>query len=175
MSLKEIASYESLQEAEMAKSLLESAGIPAIIEANHSRTVMPYIGEALGQNRLLVHEKDEERASDCLSEFQNLPPLEVQEGSAFSPEYQDAHFLKLMNRALSISVIGSFFFPVVSNLLALSIYRDAFEKYPYQFSLNKKKFVIGMLFNVLVLGAALLLLMSILLHKMKHVIHKLTE
>ena len=67
--------------------------------------------------------------------------------------------------------MGSFLFPVVTYLFALSIYHGALKKYPYQFSLNKKKFVIGMFFNILIIDAALLFLMSMLRHNMNDVSH----
>jgi hypothetical protein len=63
--LETVSTHPNIVEAEMAKSMLEAAGIEAYIHAPHSNALYPGL---LGDIKLQVKASDLERALDALEE-----------------------------------------------------------------------------------------------------------
>lgn len=62
-----VRSCNSMVEAELLKSVLESAGIDAQIPDEHALGINPGLTNALGGVRLLVHDDEFARADEVLS------------------------------------------------------------------------------------------------------------
>ena len=67
--LETVSTHPNIVEAELAKSMLESAGIEAYIHAPHSNALYPGL---LGDIKLQVKASDLERALDALEEGEIL-------------------------------------------------------------------------------------------------------
>jgi hypothetical protein len=66
----EVRNCNWLHEAQLIKSVLESAGIEAMIPDEHTLGVQPLYGAAFGGVRVMVRAGDLSRAIECLSEEQ---------------------------------------------------------------------------------------------------------
>ena len=62
----EVRSSNWLHEAQFIKSVLEGAGIEAMIPDEHTLGIQPLYGAALGGARVLVRAADLSRAIECL-------------------------------------------------------------------------------------------------------------
>ena len=61
-----VQSFATQMEADMAKSALESAGIPVMIQADSAGGLRPHMAWASGGFKLLVREEDEDEARSVL-------------------------------------------------------------------------------------------------------------
>jgi hypothetical protein len=61
-----IQAYATQMEADIAKSALASAGIPAVIQSDSVGGMRPHIGWSTGGFRLLVSEEDEDSSCEIL-------------------------------------------------------------------------------------------------------------
>ena len=162
MNFKVIATFETVMEAETAKSILESAGIQAYVDGGHLGSIMPHTTQAQGGVRLKVRGEDEAKANAYLEEFNesSSEPGEVdfdedaEEESAPSSR-KAANWVK---RATYGAVIGTFLLPLVSNLFSIYLYAEAYKMDRKVFAKNKARVMIGMTFNAVTLGSALFFL-----------------
>jgi Putative prokaryotic signal transducing protein len=63
----EVRNCNWVHEAQFFRSVLESAGIDALIPDEHTLSVQPMYGAALGGVRLLVHAEDLQQAAELLA------------------------------------------------------------------------------------------------------------
>jgi hypothetical protein len=70
-----------LHEALFLKSVLDAAGIEAIIPDEHTVSVQPLYAQALGGIRILVHADDLARAGDILASAE-APPGDFDDGES---------------------------------------------------------------------------------------------
>ncbi len=61
-----IATYVQRAEAMVARSLLESEGMRALVPEEHVMSTMPHLVHAGGGYRLMVRDRDAERAKELL-------------------------------------------------------------------------------------------------------------
>ena len=60
-----------LHEALFLRSVLDAAGIEALIPDEHTVSVQPLYAQAIGGIRILVHQEDAERAAELLDSAEN--------------------------------------------------------------------------------------------------------
>ena len=75
--------YYKQNEAEVAKSSLVAAGIPAVIFHKHINATAPFLGVAVGGMSLMVAEDDLEDATGLLALAQEKPTQLETESEAF--------------------------------------------------------------------------------------------
>jgi len=68
--LVKLTSYEHAHEAHVARNAIESAGLYAALNGEHSGNALSYVGSAIGGVKLYVKKKDEVRARQILNEAQ---------------------------------------------------------------------------------------------------------
>ncbi|TET38561.1 MAG: DUF2007 domain-containing protein [Planctomycetota bacterium] len=84
--LVKVETFEQALEANIARSVLESHGIPSVVADEHVRSVFwsdPYL---FGGVDLLVRESDAERAAEILKEIKPLPYVEDTEDAFYFEE-----------------------------------------------------------------------------------------
>ncbi len=62
-----VKNFSQREEAELAKNLLETEGIKAMVTADDYGGMNPALGWATGGAKLMVREKDKERALEILA------------------------------------------------------------------------------------------------------------
>lgn len=75
VDLKELIRVWGPVEAEIIKNLLESEGIPCFFKGLMLQTIYPFSADGLGEIKILVPEKDLERAKDLLKNLEQNPPF----------------------------------------------------------------------------------------------------
>lgn len=134
---KQAGTFDSVIEAEIAKSLLESQGIPCTIENKYLGSAMPHAIHSFGGVSISVEEEDEHLAKQILAD--NQAPAENTASS----------FNSLMKRATYGAVIGFLFFPVFANLFSISLYFKAYRMNRDFFWKNRGLLVLGLVFNLI--------------------------
>lgn len=66
------ATFSNIQEAAIAKGMLDSYGIPSFVDNEIMSTVYPIGFNALGETRLMVKASDLDRALELLEEHKDI-------------------------------------------------------------------------------------------------------
>lgn len=66
------ATFPNIQEAAIAKGMLESYGIPSFVDNAVMSTIYPIGFNALGEARLMVNASDLDRALELLNEHKDI-------------------------------------------------------------------------------------------------------
>jgi hypothetical protein len=121
-----VASFVSIGEAEIARSLLESEGIDVYLGNQHMVSMLWHYSHATGGVRLMVAAEQAERAREILRTF-TRPALELVYG-AVEPPPDDAPGPgdALIEKAWKSTVIGFIGLPPALHLWALWLLRSAY-------------------------------------------------
>lgn len=74
-AVETLMTFTSLDQALLARSVLEGSGIPAIVPDENALTAHWFYSDAGGGIRLQVFPQDREAALEVLAELQNAPDL----------------------------------------------------------------------------------------------------
>ncbi len=146
---KWVGQFESVLEAEVARTLLESYEIQAFVEGAHLASIFPYATHALGGVRLRVFARDEVQALEILGAsgtqaVENDSPI-TEEAPSQTPVNV------LMKRATYGALIGTFLLPGISNFYSVVLYWKAYRAEPECLRRFAWRFGVGMAFNFMVL------------------------
>lgn len=106
-----VASYGSTLEAELAKSRLAAAGIPALLSDAHTVSIAAHLSQAVGGVKVRVSEEDQERAREVLESAAIVEGFDDDEEDELEEAPRSPAKDTLANRALGWSVLGTMFFP----------------------------------------------------------------
>jgi len=148
-----ISQFESLIEAETAKSALECRGIACFIENQYAGSMLPHVSQALGGIGILVESAHAKEARLLLGR-----ELFVQSDEEGSAEDRQSAVESAIKRATYGALLGTFLLPLVANCFSIALYRRAYRMDPRLFRKKLGLFYIGLTFDVFgILGVVVVL------------------
>jgi hypothetical protein len=181
LNLRIVGKFPSSPEAELARSILQSQGIPSRVQQGELVTTLSYLGTALGDVRLAVAERDAPRALAILRELRDRAaqaeledddwddelPVYGEGGYADDDDDEEERVAPPLNpelvRAYRAAIIGLLVLPPVINFYSLWIiarnrlWREENWRFPVAILVNiLGGFVGGMVMRAFGVGSFLL-------------------
>jgi hypothetical protein len=138
--------FTSVEEAEMARSVLEANGIAADVQSPHMGTLMNHATGAFGGIIVNVSDQDRAEAERVLHDSPELNVSEVE-----SEEAQESPVPAMIKRATTGAIFGALVFPFIPNLFSVSLYWKAYREDSAVFFKHPGSLITGMLFNTFAL------------------------
>jgi hypothetical protein len=153
---KVIGRVDSVIEAQALQSILESNGIDCLIDNPTMGNLMPHMTQAFGGVTLSVWERDEAAAKEIFEHSQAETNEEIPESDEDALEHKTQEFDRVMKRAVTGAIVGSFLLPVIANLFSFQSLVTAHRLDPVRFRARKKSVALVCIFNLTAIGLSIM-------------------